>query len=78
MSITRDDLDNIFFDMDEGITKLKDFAINHHCDVELRVYGENQTIVLEVSDQDDLAYNYKTIRYSDKCVSYEDKKISKE
>ena len=78
MSITRKDLEDFLYDMDEGITKLKDFGRNHDCDVEVKVYGENHSIILEASYQDDVAYYYNSIRYSDNSVTYEDKKISKE
>jgi hypothetical protein len=77
MSITRKDLEDFLYDMDEEITKLKDFGRNHDCDVEVKVY-EGNTIVLEASYQDDVAYHFNSIRYSDNSVAYEDKKISKE
>ena len=77
MSITRKDLEDFLYDMDESITKLKDFGRNHDCDVEVKVYGEN-SIILEASHQDDVAYYFNSIRYSDNSITYEDKKISKE
>ena len=77
MSITRKDLEDFLYDMDESITKLKDFGRNHDCDVEVKVYGEN-SIILEASHQDDVAYCFNSIRYSDNSITYEDKKISKE